>query len=174
MMRSGGLSVRRATPADVDALQTLAVELACGPLLSRYAADPSRLAAELGALAESSHSAETLLVAIQTAHASEPERLCGIARFSHSGMFGSFGGYLKLIAIAAHHQGQGIGSLLLSHVEQTVQLHSRDLFLLASHFNHDAHRFYVRHGYREIGQLPDYVRPEITEHIFWKRLRTPR
>ena len=179
-------SVRPARPSDGSGLRLLARELAHGPLLSRYAADPARLGAELSALADSDHRTETLLIAEETAsHTESAEsaesvkatesgaRLCALARFSHSGMFGRLGGYLQLIAVAPSHQGQGVGSLLLSHVEQTVGAHSRDLFLLASHFNDAAHRFYARHGYREVGQLPAYVRPDITEHIFWKRLRSP-
>ena len=77
-----------------------------------------------------------------------------------------------LVAIC-RRSGATWSGAVLSHVEQTVRTHSRDLFLLASHFNEAAHRFYARHGYREVGQLPAYVRPDITEHIFWKRLRSP-
>ena len=178
--RESCFSVRPARPSDGNGLLLLARELAHGPLLSRYAADEARLGAELSALADSDHRTETLLIAEETAsHAESAEsvdaagRLCALARFSHAGMFGRLGGYLQLIAVAPSHQGQGVGSLLLSHVEQTVRTHSRDLFLLASHFNEAAHRFYARHGYREVGQLPAYVRPDITEHIFWKRLRSP-
>lgn len=167
--------VRAVRASDGPALCAFAQDLARGPLLSRYGAEPSRLAAELCALAESSRQAETLLVAVRAAEDVSPDvPLCGIARVTHTGMFGSFGGYLKLIAVSDAAQGMGIGSLLLSHVEQTVSSHSRDLFLLASHFNHAAHRFYARHGYTEVGRLPDYVRPEITEVIFWKRLRGAR
>ena len=167
--------VRAAQVADVPALLGFARELALGPLLSRYAADPDRLAAELCGLAESSRSAETLLVAVPSEEALGPQPpIAGIALVAHTGMFGSLGGYLKLIAVSDAAQGMGLGSLILSHVEQTVSSHSRDLFLLASHFNLAAHRFYARHGYREVGRLPDYVRPEITEVIFWKRLRGAR
>ena len=161
--------VRPAHAGDRMGLRDLAHALAHGPLLSRYGADPSRLGDELCTLADSDRSSETLLIAVEPGSASTA--ICGVARFSHSGMFGSFGGYLKLIAVADSQQGKGVGSLLLAQVEQAVAAHSRDLFLLASHFNDAAHRFYDRHGYREIGQLPDYVRPEITELIFWKRLR---
>jgi len=163
------MMVRPAQAGDRTGLRELAHELAHGPLLSRYGADPSRLGDELCMLADSDRESETLLIAVDTG--AESMAICGVARFSHSGMFGSFGGYLKLIAVADSQQGRGVGSLLLTQVEQTVAAHSRDLFLLASHFNDAAHRFYDRHGYREIGRLPDYVRPEITELIFWKRLR---
>ena len=121
-------SVRPARPSDGNGLLLLARELAHGPLLSRYAADEARLGAELSALADSDHRTETLLIAEETAsHAESAEsvdaagRLCALARFSHAGMFGRLGGYLQLIAVAPSHQGQGVGSLLLSHVEQTVR-----------------------------------------------------
>lgn len=170
------LLVRVAQGKDTPLITAFARELARGPLLLRYAADPDKLAAELAALAGSARPSETLLVALSSAEtdAPEPPVLYGIARVAHSGMFGSFGGYLKLIAVSERAQGLGIGSVLLSHVEQTVLPHSRDLFLLTSDFNEAAQRFYDRHGYREVGRLPGYVRPEITEVILWKRLRGAR
>ncbi|HND12466.1 MAG TPA: N-acetyltransferase [Pseudomonadota bacterium] len=168
------LVVRVATEHDAPLLTDFAHALADGPLLSRYGADPAKLATEFCSLAASARPSETLLVAVHETEAGirPATALYGIARVAHSGMFGSFGGYLKLIAVGAAAQGMGVGSLLLSHAEQTVASHSRDMFLLTSDFNDDAQRFYDRHGYREVGRLPGYVRPEITEVIFWKRLRT--
>lgn len=184
--------IRPACPSDHGGLRVLASELAYGPLLSRYGSDPHKLGDELCQLctppAGSATPTESLLVAVvdaqhhgQAAPAAAPPSstpvtpapapLLGFARYAQSGMFGSLGGYLKLIAIAASHTGQGTGSRLLAAVEDAVRIHSRDLFLLASHFNEGAHRFYGRHGYQEVGRLPDYVRTEITELIFWKRLR---
>ncbi len=184
--------IRPALPTDHSGLRRLASELAHGPLLSRYGADPQKLGDELCQLcaspALSSPPNDALLVAVTdalsdsaadshadsyadsvTAHATP--LVLGLARYSQSGMFGNLGGYLKLIAVSSAQTGQGMGARLLTAVEDAVRIHSRDLFLLASHFNEGAHRFYSRHGYREVGRLPDYVRPEITELIFWKRLR---
>lgn len=191
--------VRFAQPSDHHGLRALATALAQGPLLSRYGSDPQKLGEELCQLSNSQAPVqahrEALLVAVSDSHSDSysdshsdsssdsysDSHSClglqtvrpvwGLARFTYSGMFGSLGGYLKLIAVADTHTGQGIGAQLLAAVEDHVRAHSRDLFLLASHFNDSAHRFYDRHGYRQIGRLPDYVRTEITELLFWKRLR---
>jgi ribosomal protein S18 acetylase RimI-like enzyme len=44
------------------------------------------------------------------------------------------------------------------------------VFLLTSDFNEDAQAFYRRLGYQQVGAIPDYVVPGITELIFYKRL----
>ena len=175
--------VRFAQPSDHHGLRALATALAQGPLLSRYGSDPQKLGEELCQLSNSQAPVqahrEALLVAVSDSSSDSHSCLglqtvrpvWGLARFTYSGMFGSLGGYLKLIAVADTHTGQGIGAQLLAAVEDHVRAHSRDLFLLASHFNDSAHRFYDRHGYRQVGRLPDYVRTEITELLFWKRLR---
>jgi hypothetical protein len=48
---------------------------------------------------------------------------------------------------------------------------SSDLFLLVSDFNHDAQRFYQRQGYQQIGAIPGYVLPDVSELIFRKRFK---
>jgi ribosomal protein S18 acetylase RimI-like enzyme len=78
--------------------------------------------------------------------------------------------YLQLIGVDPHCSGMGIGAALLAHIEDAVRDHHQDLFLLASDFNADAHRFYRRHGYRQIGTIPGYVLADVDELIFWKRL----
>ena len=57
---------------------------------------------------------------------------------------------------------------LLTEVES--QAKSRDLFLLTSDFNEGAQRFYRRMGYTQIGAIPSYVVPDVTELIFRKQL----
>ncbi|HMU38775.1 MAG TPA: N-acetyltransferase [Pseudomonadota bacterium] len=162
------VSIRIAVPADVDCLSVFGQELVLGPLLSRYGLVQDKFCAELCGLAQHTPAHETLLVATGI-HA--PDRILGIARVVHTGMFGSLGGYLKLIAVGEHTQGLGIGSQLLKQAEITVAKNSRDLFLLVSDFNHAAQRFYLRHGYTEAGKLPGYVRTDITEILFWKHVR---
>ncbi len=84
---------------------------------------------------------------------------------------GAFGrsDYLRLIGVRADCAGQGIGAALLSEVEARAT--SRDLLLLVSDFNEGAQRFYRRMGYEQIGAIPGYVLPDVTELIFRKRLR---
>ena len=47
--------------------------------------------------------------------------------------------------------------------------HSADVFLLVSDFNTTAQAFYRRLGYEQVGAIPGYVVPGITELIFRKR-----
>ena len=60
--------------------------------------------------------------------------------------------------------------MLLEETERTVRKVCNDLFLLVSDFNKAAQRFYQRNGYQQIGAIPGYVLPDVTELIFWKRL----
>lgn len=86
---------------------------------------------------------------------------------------GAFGrsAYLRLIGVHPDYTGTGIGARLLEHVETLTKQSSHSLFLLVSDFNVDAQRFYQRHGYEQVGMIPDYVLPGVAEFIFWKRLR---
>ncbi len=93
--------------------------------------------------------------------------LCGFAWCVRGGGFGR-SDYLRLIGVRAECGGQGIGAALLAEVE--AQAASTDLFLLVSHFNEGAQRFYQRMGYEEVGAIPGYVLPDVTELIFRKRL----
>ncbi len=83
---------------------------------------------------------------------------------------GAFGrsDYLRLIGVRPDFAGQGIGAALLTEIE--TQAKSRDLFLLTSDFNEGAQRFYRRMGYTQIGAIPGYVVPDVTELIFRKQL----
>jgi len=58
----------------------------------------------------------------------------------------------------------------LAEVERRVADHSRALFLLVSDFNEAAQRFYLSHGYQAGGRLAAFVKPDIDELVYWKRL----
>ena len=85
------------------------------------------------------------------------------------GMFGR-SGYIKLIGVAPQMRGHGIGGALLSFAEDELSKYDRDVFLLVSHFNSSAIKFYKKMGYVEVGRLPDYAVKGITEILMWKRL----
>jgi ribosomal protein S18 acetylase RimI-like enzyme len=63
---------------------------------------------------------------------------------------------------------RGLGAELLAEVEARAE--SRDLLLLVSDFNEGAQRFYRRMGYQQIGAIPGYVLPDVSELIFRKVL----
>jgi RimJ/RimL family protein N-acetyltransferase len=46
------------------------------------------------------------------------------------------------------------------------------LYLLATTDNLGARRFYERHGYRHVGDLPDLVWPGLDEALYHKPLRS--
>lgn len=79
-------------------------------------------------------------------------------------------GYIPLIGVQPGSTGQGLGALLLEHAEAHFSQTSSDVFLLVSDFNTSAQRFYQRQGYRQVGAVPDYVLPGVSELIYWKRL----
>lgn len=165
--------VRAATPADAEALALLGAQVAAQPLLQRYGVTAAGLAKELRRLAllqppAPEHSLTPRLL-LATGGAASPQP-CGFARYLREGSLGA-GGYLQLIALAPGSEGAGVGSALLQAVEAAVAQSAAHLFLLTADFNQAAQRFYLRHGYQQAGALPAFARPDITELLFWKRLR---
>jgi len=67
------------------------------------------------------------------------------------------GDYLELLAVAPGARGNGLGSTLLRHVEMQVFLRSKNFYACVSDFNHQARRFYARHGFQEIGPIPNLL-----------------
>ena len=67
------------------------------------------------------------------------------------------GDYLELLAIAPEVQGHGLGAQLLGYLEELVFARAKNLFVCVSDFNKDARRFYEKHGYQELGPIPDLL-----------------
>jgi len=78
-------------------------------------------------------------------------------------------GYVMLIAVRDDLRGGGVGQALMAHAETEMFAFVRDVFLLVSDFNLGAQRFYRRLGYEQVGAIPDYILPGISELIFHKR-----
>jgi ribosomal-protein-alanine N-acetyltransferase len=95
---------------------------------------------------------------------------CGFAWIVPQGAFGR-SPYLKQLGVHLDYAKAGLGGLLLDAAEARAWDVADDLFLLTSDFNTDAQRFYTRHGYQQIGAIPDYVINGLTELIFRKRLK---
>jgi ribosomal protein S18 acetylase RimI-like enzyme len=157
-MTDDAIEIREAVLADIA---PLAAALHGLPLLARYGVTEEGLRRDLGGALERG---EGLLGAVRDGAP------VGFAWFLTGGTF-AVGGYLRLIAIAPGHQGGAVGGRLLDEVERRVAARSRFMFLLVSDFNAGAQRFYERRGYRPAGALEAFVRPDVDERIYWKRLR---
>jgi ribosomal protein S18 acetylase RimI-like enzyme len=147
--------------AQAEELDGLARAVALQPLLERYQIAADRLAM---LLREALERGDPLIVA------EEGGRARGFAWFLPSQTLGA-GGYLRLIALEPGSEGHGLGAALLDELEHRVSQSSRHLFLLVSHWNEAARRFYARRGYSEVGRLPAFVRDDTDEIICWKKLR---
>jgi GNAT superfamily N-acetyltransferase len=150
--------IRPLREADVA---SLAADLARLPLLVRYRRDATRIARDL---AEASARGDGLLVEERDG------RVRALAWFQRAGTLG-VGGYLRLLAVAPEATGEGVGAALLVAFEAEVARESRHAFLLVSDFNDRAQRFYERHGYARVGAVPGLVLPDVSELVYWKRLR---
>ena len=80
-------------------------------------------------------------------------------------------GYIPLIGVRQGLTGVGVGAELLAYAEGYLGRNSPDVFLTVSDFNQAAQRFYQKHGYVQVGALPDYLIKGVTELIYCKRLQ---
>ena len=147
--------IRPATPEDLPAL---AAALAPLPLFKAYGLEATALAARFrGALERG----EGLLLA------TDESGPVGVCWFLTRGTFGT-GAYLRTLAIREDRHGSGLGAQLLAAYEAGCGDPPGGFFLLTSDFNEGAQRFYQRYGYHQVGQLPGFAAPGVTELVFWK------
>ena len=146
-------------PLELRDVPACARFIAEAPLWKRYGYGADRCAADLAKALEAKND---VLICLEVA--AQP---VGLAWVLPRGTFGR-SPYLKLIAVAANERGNGLGARLLTAAEEVG---AGDLTLLVSDFNSEAQRFYQEHGYREVGALPDFVLPGVTERILRKAPR---
>jgi GNAT superfamily N-acetyltransferase len=139
-------SVREAAAADAPMIAELAVELG-------YHVDPEDVHHRLAALPA------THVVLVATT----PERVMGWLHAFHSQSV-LHGDRVEIagLAVAAGHQGQGVGSVLIAHLEQwACRLGIPAIRVLSGSERTAAHRFYGSRGYRQLK----------TEQVFTKSLQ---
>lgn len=78
------------------------------------------------------------------------------------------GDYIELLGVADWARGEGLGRLLLTHVEASVFERAQNLFACVSDFNDQARHFYKKQGYEEIGPMPDLLIPGSAEILLRK------
>ena len=173
--RSQVVAIKELEPHDIPLAAAALKDL---PLLRRYGVDASKLAKTMEqAVAEPTRVALGAWVGAWGSSggdgSADPKRrgaeVAGVALFSTEGTF-LMGGYLKLLAVASRFQGRALGRRLVQAMEERVGAQSSQLFVLVSHFNEGAKRFYEGLGYRRVGALPGLVLPEVTELLYWKEL----
>lgn len=154
---SAGIDV--AAPADLPALAGL---MGASPLLRRYGATPD---AALEALRRGVEAGDLLLIA------REPDgRPAGLAWIVRSRIL-TGAAYLRLLLVAEGRENRGLGAALLAAAEARSRAWANHLVLLATSDNEGARRFYSRHGYRHVGELPGFAAPGLDETLYWKALR---
>ena len=92
---------------------------------------------------------------------------CGFVRIHPRGVAGS--PYVASVGVAEAELGRGVGTALLDATEARFP-GARYIFLCVSSFNVRARELYERHGYRLVGELPDYVVEGRSELLMGKRL----
>lgn len=148
--------IRPLLPTDIPALAAL---MATTPLWQRYGVTTASATQRLQiGLAEGA----TMAVTESNGHPA------GFVWYVTRGAF-QRGGYIMLLGVDSHYRQQGIGQALMHHAEAQMFTSVSSIFLLVSDFNHPAQRFYERLGYQQVGSIPDFVVPGITELIFYKR-----
>lgn len=92
-------------------------------------------------------------------------RVAGIAVVRQKFLLGD---YIELLGVADWARGEGLGSLLLAHVEVAVFERAKNLFACVSDFNDQARHFYKKQGYREVGPMPNFLIPGSAEILLRK------
>jgi len=91
----------------------------------------------------------------------------GFMFYIPNGVFHAFS-YLHLIAIKYEHRRKGIGTYLMSFLEDLVFVNNSKLFLVVADFNPKGKKFYERRGYIKVGEIPSLYRDGITENLMMK------
>ncbi len=139
-------------------LPSLAQLMASSPLLERYR---TTYDGALASLRKAVASDDLVLV-----HGEPP---AGFAWLTFAPRMLNGAAYLRLLLVAA--PGHGTGAALLEAAEARAQVQARHLYLLVTTDNLSARRFYERHGYRHVGDLPGLVWPDLDEALYHKPLR---
>jgi GNAT superfamily N-acetyltransferase len=80
------------------------------------------------------------------------------------------GPYIELLGLFPHHRGQGLGKQVLAWAENEARREAKNLWVVASSFNHQALRFYQSAGFSPIGPIPGLVTPGHDEILLRKHL----
>ncbi len=91
----------------------------------------------------------------------------GFIFYIPKGAFHAFS-YLHLVAIKPEYRGNGIGTKLITFLEELVFEKGNKLFLVVADFNPEAKKLYERLGYTKVGEIPSLYREGVNEHLMMK------
>jgi GNAT superfamily N-acetyltransferase len=80
------------------------------------------------------------------------------------------GPYIELLGLSPNHRGKGIGKQVLAWAETEARREAKNLWVVASSFNHQALNFYQSLGFYPIGPIQGLVTPEHDEILLRKVL----
>jgi len=80
------------------------------------------------------------------------------------------GPYIELLGLFPNSRGKGIGKQLIAWVETEARREAKNLWVVASSFNHQALNFYQSLGFYPIGPIQGLVTPEYDEILLRKCL----
>lgn len=96
------------------------------------------------------------------------EKTCvGFFYYIPKGCFHSFP-YLHLISVKEGYRKKGIGKILIDFFVNAICAEDKKIFLVVADFNPVAKRFYEKNGFRQVGELPNLYRDDITEFLMMK------
>lgn len=148
--------------ADAADLAEIAALMTASPLLRRYRVTAASAHLSLKTALESG---DLLLVS------REQNAVTGLAWLSYAPRVLNGAAYVRLLLVAESARSAGTGSQLLAAAEVRARERANHLYLLATTDNTAARRFYQRHGYRHVGDLPGLVWPDLDEALYHKTLR---
>jgi ribosomal protein S18 acetylase RimI-like enzyme len=80
-----------------------------------------------------------------------------------------FANYIRRVVVREDMRNKGIGTKLVTFIEDlTYRSGLPNVFLITTIENKRAVNFYEKNGYKIIGTLPDFIKPDMDEYIFWK------
>lgn len=80
------------------------------------------------------------------------------------------GPYIELLGLFPEQRGRGLGRKVLAWAEDEARREAKNLWVVASSFNHRALELYRSLGFQTIGAIPGLVRPEYDEILLRKPL----
>lgn len=95
------------------------------------------------------------------------EECIGFVWYEARGTFGMHP-FLHIIAIGEEYRNNGIGTEVILSFEEKAFVESDKIFLMVAEFNSKARRLYEKLGYKQVGVLPSFYKPNVNECLMMK------